>query len=101
MSYFLKSVPILFLTIIYGFIDTFILNFSIFGEGSDPPVAITLRDIIILHLVLPIILYFLVFLFYKSICRLSTKVCIITTAIYYLMFEIWIMIVAIYYNGKV
>ena len=36
MKYFFKSIPVLFLTFLYGLVDTMVLEYSIFGEGSNP-----------------------------------------------------------------
>ncbi|GFZ77834.1 hypothetical protein GCM10008018_24350 [Paenibacillus marchantiophytorum] len=101
MKYIIKSVPVLFLTIFYGLVDTMILEYSIFGEGSDPPVMINLKELILYHLVLPLIVFFFVFMLYSVVSKFSIKVSIITIAIYFIVFEIWIMNMENYYNGKV
>ncbi|ULL18892.1 hypothetical protein DVH26_33320 [Paenibacillus sp. H1-7] len=100
MKYFFRSLPILFLTIFYGLIDAFIIDFSIVGEGSDPPVNLPLKELILYHVALPIIFFYFWFLLYKAITKLNTKICLITIAIYYLLFEVWVF-QAIYFNIKV
>jgi len=101
LKYFFRSIPILFLTIFYGLIDTFIIDFSIFGDGSDPPVILSIKEIILYHVIPPLLFFYFSFLFYNVISKLNTKVCLITIAIYFLLFEVWVINVAIYYNANV